>query len=453
MTSLINLDKYGSIFQQKVIGLLLTDNKFLINISDSLDSNYFENVSRKWIVDKTLEYFNEWHTIPTMDHMNILTKHEDNEVLRVSIREELKQSYQYSDTTDAGAVEKSFTEFCRNQKMKKAIITSAALLHEARFDEIHSIISEAVKVGEEKYVGLDYNLDIESRYRDTRSAIGTPWTEINDLTQGGFGKGDLIIFFGGPGGGKTWAVISMAAYAASCGLNVVYYTLELGEHYVGKRIDANLTNIPMNDLYDHRDKVEEMVSNLKGRLIIKEYPPKRASLKTIEKHLDQLKNQNNFKVDLIIIDYLDLLHSKDSSKDKKDGIDDIYTNAKGLAKEYNVPVISPSQVNRAGAKDMVVEGDKAAGSYDKIMIADIIISTSRLKEDKKKGTSRWHIMKNRYGDDGITYNCEFDSSTGITTIIDMYDSENEEDSQSNKTGFTSQDKEIMQNVFFGLKKK
>ena len=85
---------------------------------------------------------------------------------------------------------------------------------------------------------------------------------------------------------------------------------------------------------------------------------------------------------------------------------------KGLAKEFKIPVITPSQVNRMGAKDSVIEGDKAAGSYDKMMVADMCFSLSRMKEDKVLGTGRWHVMKNRYGMDGMTYNLKMDTNNG-----------------------------------------
>jgi len=152
----------------------------------------------------------------------------------------------------------------------------------------------------------------------------------------------------------------------------------------------------------HRPQVEQAVSNLPGQLIIKEYSPGKASISTIESHIKKCIDQE-FKPDLIIIDYVDLLRSKKTNRERKDEIDDIYVSTKGLARELNLPVWSVSQVNRAGAKDDIIEGDKAAGSYDKIMITDVAISLSRKRQDKVNGTGRFHIMKNRYGMDGMTF--------------------------------------------------
>jgi replicative DNA helicase len=457
MTALDSLDKYGNSFQTKVLGLLLTDRKFLVDVSDSVTDEYFENTARKWIVNRLNKYFDEFHTTPTMEALQIEVKKEDNEVLKIAVIEELKEAYKMADQSqDKEYIEQEFLKFCQNQQMKKAIMTSVDLLNDGDYESIRTLISKAIVTSQEKNTGHDYELDVESRYRpDDRRVIPTPWPQINSITQGGYGKGDLIIFFGGPGSGKSWAAISMALEAVKLNCNVVYYTLELGEGYVGQRFDANLLNIPVDQLPMHRVKIEEATKGLAGKLIIKEFPPKRASLDDIERHLDQLWNQHNFKPNVIFIDYLDLLRNRRSRVERKDDLDDIYTDAKGLAKELGIPIVSPSQVNRSGAADKVVEGDKAAGSYDKIMIGDIIISTSRLRKDKVDNTSRWHIIKNRYGSDGITFNCDFEGSTGITRITGEYIEGEESDSpqqspQRTKQDFDPDDRDYLRKKFFEL---
>ena len=163
----------------------------------------------------------------------------------------------------------------------------------------------------------------------------------------------------------------------------------------------------------------------------------------------------DFKPDLIIIDYVDLLSSKKRVQDRKGEIDDIYTSTKGLAKELQIPVWSVSQVNRAGAKDDVIEGDKAAGSYDKIMITDIAISLSRKKEDKVNGTGRFHIMKNRYGMDGMTFSVQADTETGRFVVSDNYfdDSDDTGTQLTQKiegTPFTNLDRDMLAQQFFQL---
>jgi replicative DNA helicase len=418
MTTLSKLNQYGNAFQVKVLGALLTQREFLLNIADSLDSEYFESQAHKWTIEYIIKYFNQYHTYPTIETLSIEIKKIDNEVLRISLTDSLREAYKMADVADLEWVEKEFSDFCKNQQMKKAIMTSVDLLNIGDYDGIRGLINDAMKAGEDKNVGLDYNLDIEARYRDDdRKCIPFPWSTFNNLTQGGYGKGDLVLIFGNPGGGKSWAVAAMGAYTAALGYNVIHYTLELGEGYVGKRYDAIFSGIDVDKLKDHRKEVDEAVGKVKGKVIIKEYPPKRASFDTIEAHLQQLEHQNDFKPDLIIIDYLDYMRTK-GRKERKDEIDDVYVAAKAFAKERGIPVVSPSQANRTGADEGILQAKNAAGSYDKIMIGDIIISLARGRKDKVNGTGNWHFIKNRYGADGLTFSSKINTANGY---IDIYD--------------------------------
>ena len=154
------------------------------------------------------------------------------------------------------------------------------------------------------------------------------------------------------------------------------------------------------------------------------------------------------------------MRSKRLKGERKDEVDDLYVSTKGLARELNLPVWSVSQVNRAGAKDDVIEGDKAAGSYDKMMISDFAMSLSRKRLDKTNGTGRVHIMKNRYGMDGMTFNAKIDTSTGhidINTAEMHYeDSEPEQGFKpaglQPNTNFDFMDKKLLSQKFFELGK-
>jgi replicative DNA helicase len=315
------------------------------------------------------------------------------------------------------------------------------------------MIENAMKAGQDKNMGHEYNKDVESRYReDNRITVPTPWDTMNDMLQGGLGNGDFGLIFGNPGGGKSWSLIALGGFAIKMGYNVLHYTLELGEDYIGRRYDAFFTNIPVNKILQNREKVENTVESLKGELIIKEFPTGRATINTIEAHISKVKSLG-IEPDLVIIDYVDLLSSKRKSTDRKFEIDDIYTSTKGLARELNIPIWSVSQVNRAGSKDDVIEGDKAAGSYDKMMITDFAMSLSRKKEDKVNNTGRFHVMKNRYGMDGITYRIKADTSTGHFEITDEYDEDDNPTPTNNTQSFTNidnVDKKSLKKEFFKL---
>ena len=415
--TLKSLQQYGKGFQLKVLGSLLTDKDFLLNVRDILSDNYFDSDSHKWIINQILKYFDEYNTTITMEVLKVELQKVENDILQVALKEELRNSYAAS-KEDIDYVQEEFTAFLKNQKMKSAILKSADLLKAGDYDGIRDIVDIALKAGMDKSIGHDYQKDIETRFRkETRNTIPTPWPILNKAFGGGFGGGDLGIIFGNPGGGKSWTMVAIAAHAVQLGFNAIYYSLELGEAYVGNRFDAYFTGYNADEIFDHRQTVENTLESLKGKLIVKEYAPKQASISTIKAHIQKCTDMD-IKPDLIIIDYVDYLRGGSrKGGERKDEIDDVFIATKGLAKELNIPILTPSQVNRMGAKDDIIEGDKAAGSYDKMMVADICLSLSRKKEDKVKGTGRFHLMKNRYGMDGMTYDVNMNTNNGHVEIM------------------------------------
>jgi len=454
--TLTNLNSYGTSFQIKVISSLLTHKEFLVNINDMLVEDYFDNQAHKWIIKEILRYYDKYHTTPSMETLAVELQKCGNEVLQISIKEQLKEAYK-SSSDDLKYVQEEFAAFCKNQQLKGALLQSVDLLKGGDYESIRSLINNAIKAGQDKNIGHEYAKDVESRYReDSRTTIKTPWDKINQLLQGGLGNGDFGLIFGNPGGGKSWSLVALGGHAVKLGYNVLHYTLELGEQYVGRRYDAFFSRIGVDKIQKHKDKIETLMSDIKGNLIIKEFPTGKATISTIEAHIQKVKDMG-IEPDLIIIDYVDLLSSKRRTVDRKGEIDDIYTSTKGLARELDIPVWSVSQVNRAGAKDNIVEGDKAAGSYDKIMITDVCISLSRQRKDKVEGTGRFHIMKNRYGMDGLTFGVKADTSTGHFEVSnDLYNEE--EDSTDNTptpqtnsfSGIDKFDRSELQKKFFEL---
>ena len=421
--TLKSIQEYGPKFQVKVLSSLLTHKEFLVNIYDILNEEDFNNQAHRWIVKEIIGYYNKYHTTPSLDILKVEVKKVENEVLQLSIKEQLREAYIASDE-DLKYVQEEFTGFCKNQQLKKALLSSVDLLKAGDYDSIKIMVEEALKAGADKNIGHEYNLDIETRYReDNRKPVATPWPKINELLQGGLGQGDFGLIFGNPGGGKSWSLVALGGHAVRMGYNVLHYTLELGEDYVGRRYDSFFTKVPVNHISSHQDQVREIIPQIPGKLVIKEFPMGKATIHTVESHIRKCTDLD-IQPDLVIIDYVDLLSSRRKNVDRKYEIDDIYTSTKGLARELNVPIWSVSQVNRAGAKDDVIEGDKAAGSYDKIMITDFCLSLSRKAKDKVNGTGRFHVMKNRYGMDGLTYGVKADTSTGHFEVHD-YDEDSE----------------------------
>jgi archaellum biogenesis ATPase FlaH len=409
------LTQYGHAFQIKALAILITDRDFLQQIADIVSPDYFDNDAGKWIMKKTLQYFNEYKTVPTMEVFKVEIEGINQELQSVAVKDLLKQAYKESKATDLNFVKDTFLDFCKNQTLKGALIKSVDLLELGDYDDIRTLIDRALKAGTERDIGHEYIAQLEDRFREeARNTVETPWPLINKLLCGGLGQGDLGMIAGGPGGGKSWALVAIGAQAVKTGHTVIHYTLELSEKYVGKRYDACLTEIPVGDVHLYKEKVKEKIENLRGGLYIREYPAGQATVNTIHSHLEKCIQQG-IKPDLVIIDYADLLTSK-ASKEKRDKLDDIYTNLRGLATEMKLPIWTASQVNRSGAREDIIQGDRMAESYTKMMVTDFAMSLSRSAEDKENGVGRWHIMKNRYGADGITYDSIIDTSIGKISI-------------------------------------
>jgi len=216
---------------------------------------------------------------------------------------------------------------------------------------------------------------------------------------------------------NSWGLINVGAHAVKHGLNVLHYTLELNEGYVGRRYDAVLTGIANQNLKYHLDEVANVVSKLKGNLTIKYYPTKTASCSTIRAHIEKMIMLGK-KPDLVIVDYADLLRGAVSRKEMRHELESIYEDLRGIAGEYEVPMFTASQANRSALEQDVIEADKISESYSKVMIADFVLSLSRKVTDKIAGTGRWHIIKNRFGPDGLTLPAKMNMSNGQIHIYE-----------------------------------
>jgi len=450
------LTAYGAGFQIKVLSSLLKNKEFLQTINDVISPEMFDNPSSQWIVSQILKCYYKYHSTPSLDYLQIEVKKIDNEVLKVSVVDQIKEAYKASNE-DQDYVEQEFSNFCRNQQLKKALLTSVDLLGKGQYEDIRILVDQALKAGQDKDLGHEYDKDVETRYREEeRGAVATPWIHVNELLMGGLGKGDLGIIFGNPGGGKSWMLVNLGAEAVKRGLNVAHYTLELSADYTAKRYDSLFTGIDFQNLSKNRPIIDDVVSKLGGKLIVKEFPMGKTTPQTIENHIQKCKDLG-FKPDVIIIDYVDLLSSRRKSADRKEEIDDVYTLIKGMARELKMPVWTVSQVNRAGAKDDVIEGDKAAGSYNKMMIADFAMSLSRKRQDKVNGTGRIHIMKNRFGADGMTYGSQINTHNGSILIDKNEISEDQlnfdtgsQQNGFNNSGFSNSERGYLKNKFFEL---
>lgn len=424
MTEIDNLAKFGQSFQSKVVSALLTDEKFLDTLSEITNPKFFESEANKWIVGEIIDYHEEYRKPPTLDVFKAQVSKLDNEVLKTTVVEQLRHVFTQVGNVDLDYIKKEFTSFCRNQNLKQVILASVDLLKAGNFDRIKDLVDKAMKVGTETDLGHNYKEDYDLRAEDVkRDTVASDWEPINDLMDGGLGPGELGVVVAPSGVGKTWILTALGASAVRQGLNVVHYTMELSEHYVGARYDTVFTHIPSNELKEKKEEVKSKIKQLKGQLMIKYFPPKGVTVKKLQQHIDKMIATGN-KPDVIIVDYADLLlsHSNksDSTYAEQGGV---YIDLRGMSGELGIPIWTASQTNRSAIDSEVIEADKIADSYAKVMNADFIMSWSRKSKDKLNNTARAHIMKNRFGPDGITFPCKMDTNTGFIEVYDGNSSE------------------------------
>lgn len=429
------LSKYGQSFQVKVISVLLSDIKLVDTLHEVIHTKFFEAEANKWIVEQIIDYYTQYKSIPSLDVFKVEVSKIDDKSTQKSIIEQLKQVFTAVGTDDLQYVKNEFSSFCINQNLKNVIVQSVDLLKAGNYDRIKELVDKAMKVGVETDLGMDYVLDFDERTDEiNRSTVPTDWDTINDLMDGGLGPGELGVVVAPSGVGKTWVLCALGAAAVRAGKTVVHYSMELSEKYVGSRYDTVFTQIPSADLPDKKSSVKDKINKLKGKLIIKYFPPKGVSPKKLEAHIEKMTAAGN-KPDLIIVDYADLLLSHTNKTDSTYGEQGgVYIELRGMGGELGIPIWTASQTNRTGIDAEVIEADKIADSYAKVMNADFIMSLSRKSKDKLSNTARMHIMKNRFGQDGITFPCKMDTNKGILEVYTATSSDGIIASKESKNG-------------------
>lgn len=411
---------YGFSFQLRIIICLMTDRIFLSRIADALELSYFDNEAVKWIISTIKEYHAQYKDSPTFEALKVYVEHIDDDVLKVTVIEQLKASSKYLESTDLEHVKETTIEFCRTQCVGMALMKSADLYEVGNIDAIKLEIDSAMLVGIDDDLGHDYINSFEDRISSTaRPTVSTGWNSIDELTDGGLGAGELGVIVGGPGAGKTWGLVHLGKVAVESGLMVVHYTLELNDKYVGLRYDSSFTKMSSQKLKFHAGVVMDRLSELPGRMFIKYHPTKSITVSALSAHIEKM-TQFGVKPELVIVDYADLLSAggQFNSDQKRFALDNIYEELRGMAGHFQVPVWTASQANRSSAEYEVVEATAIAESYGKVMIADFVMSLSRKVTDKLADTARWHIIKNRFGPDGITLPSSMITSTGEIEIYD-----------------------------------
>lgn len=416
-----SLKEFGLTFQTKCISVLALDRVFLERISDIIDPNFFETSAHKWIVTFIREYFNQYRDVPSMDVFKVEINNISDAVLQTSVVEQVKQAYKNTSVNDSEYIKDKFLEFCKNQKLKSAIYEASNLLKLSDYDGIWKLISDASKAGEDRNIGHDYFEDFDARMSEAaRETIKTGWDIIDGHLDGGLGKGELGFIVAPAGSGKSWFLTSIGVAALRQGKNVMHFTMELNEKYVGRRYDACFSGIAFQDVRKYQSQIRDSHKGVDGKLYIKYFPMNTASALTLKSHVERTQLMTRKKIDLIIVDYADLLRpfliQKQSNSYEQGG--DTYGELRSMGGEIQVPIWSASQANRGAHEEDIVGALNVADSYKKIMIGDFIMSLARKTSDKIASTGRVSILKSRFGSDGPVYPTSFDTSCGKINIYD-----------------------------------
>lgn len=409
--------KFGKAFQEKLVKVILFDRAFANQMEEVLDVKYLELKYLQAFTQMVFEYKEKYGTHPTLSIMASVVRtemEEYSEVLQKQVRDFLvrvKTSEEANE--DEEYVKEKSLEFCKKQKLKEAILTSVELLQKSSYEEIAKVVNDAMLLGTSNDCGHDYIEDFEERYSvRSRDPLTTGWGEIDSITRGGLGKRELGVVIASTGSGKSMAMVHLGSRALILGKTVVHYTLELADTTVAQRYDSCITQVPLGSLMKYKDEIKEKVLQVSGQLIVKEYPTKSASVKTLESHLEKLI-QRGTKPDMIIVDYADLLRPASSGyrmQELRHSLEGIYESLRAVAQKYDCPVWTCSQTNRSGINADVITMESISEAFNKCFVADFICSVARTKEDKLDDTGRMFVAKNRNGIDGVVFPMEIDLS-------------------------------------------
>jgi archaellum biogenesis ATPase FlaH len=307
-----------------------------------------------------------------------------------------------------------FEGFTKRQELERAILKSADLLEKGEYEPVEKIIKDAVQISLTKDMGTNYFEDPRARLmalKDNNGQISTGWPAMDRKLFGGMNKGELNIFAGGSGSGKSLFMQNLAVNWVTQGLNGVYLSLELSEGLSAMRIDSMLTNVSTKEVFKDLDTVEmkvKMVGKKAGNLQIK-YMPAQSNVNDIRAYLKELQIKNGWRVDFLLIDYLDLLMPVSAKVSPSDlFVKDKYVSEelRNLAKELNCVFVTASQLNRGAVDEIEFDHSHISGGLSKINTADNVFGIFTSRAMRERGRYQIQLMKTR-------------SSSGVGQKIDL----------------------------------
>ena len=392
--------EYGYDVQKVYLEMMLSDAQSFVRCQTIFDHTLFDRKLQD-AAEFINKYVTEHNTLPTEEMVNATCKTE------LKIPEGLREEHY-------DWLLSEFETFTRHKGLERAILESANLLEEGNYGPVEDKIKNAVQVGLQKDLGINYFEDPKGRLmglKDNNGQVSTGWKTLDKKLFGGFNRGELNIFAGGSGAGKSLFLANLGVNWAMEGMNVVYLSFELSEALVAMRIDSMMTDIPTKEIFKDLDGVEmkvKLMGKKAGALQIK-YMPSGKNANDIRSFVKEYEIKNNRKVDVLLIDYLDLM----MPMSRKVSPSDLFVKDKfvseelrNLAMESNTVFVTASQLNRASVEEIEFDHSHIAGGLSKIQTADNVIGIFTSRAMKERGRYQIQLMKTR-------------SSSGVGAKIDL----------------------------------
>jgi archaellum biogenesis ATPase FlaH len=391
---------YGYEIQKLYLEMMLADAATFVRCQSIFDSSLFDRKLQE-PAEFMNKYVEEHNVMPTIDIVNAATgsTFKPAENLREEHFDWLLQD---------------FETFIRHKGLEKAILESADMLENGEYGSVEEKIKKAVQVGLTKDMGTDYFLDPRARLmkiKDNNGQVSTGWKAMDDKLFGGMNRGELNIFAGGSGAGKSLFLANLGINWALAGLNVVYLTLELSEELVSMRMDAMVTGMATREIFKNLDDVEmkvKMVGKKSGTYQVK-YMPSGKTANDIRSYLKEYEIKMNRRVDVLLVDYLDLLMPQSKKISPADlFIKDKYVSEelRNLAVEKNCVFVTAAQLNRGAVEEVEFDHSHISGGLSKIQTADNVFGIFTSRAMRERGRYQIQLMKTR-------------SSSGVGQKIDL----------------------------------
>jgi archaellum biogenesis ATPase FlaH len=405
--------KYTAELQQLFLNYLVSDKELLSRCQNVLDHTYFSRSfqdAAKFIKD----YANDYGDCPSIDQIKAVT---DTELKVLPPAQIVSQKDWFLE---------KFEKFAKHKALEKAILTSAELLDKQRYGEMQKLIEEASSIGLPKSFGTDYYADPKERLMTLKNQNGgtsTGWKTIDDKLYGGFNRGELNIFAGGSGAGKSLFLQNLALNWSQLGLNGVYFSLELSEGLCSMRMDAMLMGIATKEIYKNIDEVD---TNIKykgkkaGRLQIVQLTAG-ITVNDLKSWLKEFQIQHDKKIDFVIVDYLDLM----MPASQKISVADLFIKDKLVSEELRAMAVqgqylfcTASQLNRGAVESVEFDHSHISGGLSKIQTADNVIGIFNSITMRERGRVQLQFMKTR-SSSAVGTKIELDFNTTSLRITDL----------------------------------